>query len=84
MAQFTIGDLTSALLEAAGCDQGVDFDDILDVPFEDLGYDSLALFNTVNKIERDCRITLPDDIVVEATTPRVMLDMINMNLSTVG
>ncbi|MFF2044103.1 acyl carrier protein [Kitasatospora sp. NPDC048239] len=84
MAEFTLDDLISALREAAGSDEGVDLDDILDVPFEALGYDSLALFNTVNMIERDRGVALPDDVVVEATTPRQLLDAVNLGLAKAG
>ncbi|MBV6695864.1 acyl carrier protein [Kitasatospora aureofaciens] len=81
MAEFTLDDLIAVLKEAAGADEGVDLDDILDVPFTDLGYDSLALFNTVNTIERDRGIALPDETVVEATTPRLLLDAVNRGLA---
>ncbi|MFI9275846.1 acyl carrier protein [Kitasatospora sp. NPDC052896] len=84
MAEFTLDDLITVLREAAGADEGVDFDDILDVPFEDLGYDSLALFNTVNTIERERGIALPDETVVKATTPRMLLDAVNLRLIQAG
>ncbi|MEV6974437.1 acyl carrier protein [Kitasatospora sp. NPDC093806] len=78
MAEFTLDELVAVLKEAAGVDGGVDLDGILDVPFADLGYDSLALFNTVNTIERDRGIVLPDETVVEATTPRLLLEAVNL------
>ncbi|CAM5635093.1 acyl carrier protein [Streptomyces viridifaciens] len=84
MAEFTLDDLIAVLKEAAGADEGVALDDILDVPFADLGYDSLALFNTLNTIERERGITLPDETVVEATTPRMLLDAVNLGLATAG
>ncbi|MFD0403130.1 acyl carrier protein [Kitasatospora sp. NPDC059811] len=84
MAEFTLDDLITTLREAAGVDEGVDLDDVLDVPFEALGYDSLALFNTVNMIERDRSIALPDDVVVEARTPRQLLAAVNLSLTQVG
>jgi act minimal PKS acyl carrier protein len=81
MSQFTIGDLVRTLRESAGEDEDVDLEgDILDVTFDDLGYDSLALFNTVNRIERDLSISLPDDVVGHAATPRALLDEINHNI----
>ncbi|WP_409491263.1 acyl carrier protein [Amycolatopsis sp. cmx-11-12] len=74
-------ELTSILRESAGEEEGVDLDgDILDTPFEELGYDSLALFNTVGRIEREMGIALPDDVVAEATTPRFLLDRVNTAL----
>jgi len=80
MAQFTIADLTEMLRECAGVDEGVDLTaDILDVPFEDLGYDSLALLNTTGKIERELSIKLSDATLAEATTPRLLLARINQH-----
>lgn len=74
MAGFTLDQLTAALRAAAGVDDGVDLDgDILDRTFDEIGYDSLALLNTVGLIERDLRVKLPDDTVVEATTPRLLI-----------
>ncbi len=74
---FSLTDLTQLLRECAGEDEGVDLDgDIIDVSFDDLGYDSLALFNTLSRIERDYLISLPDEVVSEARTPRELLTRI--------
>lgn len=54
--------------------------DILEVPFEELGYDSLALLNTVARIERDYSVELGDDVIAEAKTPGLMLERINAAL----
>ncbi len=78
---LTVGDLLVLLRECAGEEESVDLEgDILDVPFEDLGYDSLALLNTVGRIERDCSIQLGDDTVEKALTPRDLIDMTNTAL----
>ncbi|MFE4517224.1 phosphopantetheine-binding protein [Kitasatospora sp. NPDC056783] len=84
MAAFTLDDLIAVLEEAAGADEELDRADILDVPFADLGYDSLALFNTLNTIERDHGIVLPDETVVDAETPRQLLEAVNLGLAKVG
>jgi minimal PKS acyl carrier protein len=82
MAEVTIGDLVAMLRECAGEEEGVDLDgDILDVTFERLGYDSLALFQTVGRFERDHGITLDDDVVTDSETPRVLLEAINSRLA---
>jgi act minimal PKS acyl carrier protein len=83
MAEFTITDLASLLRQCAGEDESIDLDgqDILDMTFEDLGYDSLALHNTVNRIEREQAFRLSDEVVVEAKTPRALLDEINERLA---
>ena len=70
------------LRECAGEEESVDLEgDILDSPFDDLGYDSLALFNTVSRIERDYSVELPDEVVAEARTPRQLLDLISAGLA---
>ncbi|MEV0264792.1 acyl carrier protein [Streptomyces sp. NPDC050617] len=82
---LTVGDLLVLLRECAGEEESVDLEgDILDVPFEDLGYDSLALLNTVGRIERDCSVRLGDDTVEKALTPRDLIDMTNSALGAGG
>ncbi|MGV9293044.1 acyl carrier protein [Amycolatopsis sp. NPDC003676] len=78
MARFTIDDLTRLLRECAGEDEEAVLDgDIMDAAFDELGYDSLALFNTVGRIEREYGAVLPDDVVSDAKTPRELLRAIN-------
>jgi act minimal PKS acyl carrier protein len=48
-----------------------------DVPFEDLGFDSLSLFNTCVRIENDHPVTLSLDDVLTAATPNALLDLVN-------
>ncbi|MCK2221085.1 phosphopantetheine-binding protein [Actinomadura sp. ATCC 31491] len=80
MSEFTIGDLVQALRTFAGLDEDVDLTgDIMDTPFESLGYDSLALFNTINSIERDHDIALGDDLTV-LDTPRTLIKAVNDRL----
>lgn len=49
--------------------------------FEELGYDSLALLNTVGRIERDLRIKLPEGVVTESGTPGELLDLVNAEVA---
>jgi len=76
--EFTIEDLRRILRDGAGTDEAVDLDgDILDTDFESLGYESLALLETSGRIEREFGITLDDDTVTEAKTPRALLGAVN-------
>ncbi|WP_432840374.1 acyl carrier protein [Dactylosporangium sp. CA-092794] len=85
MAEYTLEELVEALRECAGEDEEVDLGgDIHDQTFEDLGYDSLALFNTVSRIERELNISLPETIVGDALTPRQLLKEINESRPQVG
>ncbi|HEX8007662.1 MAG TPA: acyl carrier protein [Trebonia sp.] len=82
MTEFTSTDLAQLLRECGGEDEGP-YEDVLalDEPFEDLGYDSLVLFNVVARIERSHRIRLTDQAVADATTPRALLRLINSKLA---
>ncbi|MCI0383406.1 acyl carrier protein [Streptomyces sp. CNQ085] len=76
--EVTLADLTRMLRESAGEEEGVDLDgDVLDTPFIDLGYDSLALLQVIGQIQREYGIAIPDDAVVDAETPRALLELIN-------
>lgn len=78
MAELTLDELKQILREGAGEDESVDLSgDVLDVPFMTLGYDSLALLETAGRVERTYGVTLVDDAVSEAETPRLLLDLIN-------
>lgn len=82
-ATFSLTDLTQLLRECAGEDEEVNLDgDILDMSFDELGYDSLALFNTLSRIERDYSISLPDEVVSEARTPRELIVRIDRAIAS--
>ncbi|WP_411081375.1 acyl carrier protein [Streptomyces sp. cmx-18-6] len=74
----TLADLTRMLRESAGEEEGVDLDgDVIDTPFMELGYDSLALLQVIGQIQREYGIEIPDDAVVDAETPRALLALVN-------
>ncbi|GGN33533.1 acyl carrier protein [Streptomyces fuscichromogenes] len=78
MAEMTLHQLTRLLRECAGEEEGVDLEgDVLDTPFTDLGYDSLAVLQAAGLIEREFGISLPDETIAEATTPRLLLAFVN-------
>jgi act minimal PKS acyl carrier protein len=80
--QFTIDDLRRILRVSAGVDEAVNLDDdIHDVEFTDLGFDSLVLLETASRIERECGITLDDSTITDALTPRDLLGVVNTRLS---
>ncbi|HEV2780500.1 MAG TPA: acyl carrier protein [Actinophytocola sp.] len=73
-----LGDLRRILRACAGAEQGVDLDgDILDVTFDDLGYDSLAVMETASMITREYGVAIDEDALLEATTPRLLIDLVN-------
>jgi act minimal PKS acyl carrier protein len=82
MATFTIADLRRIIVEAAGqSEEGTLDGDILEVTFEELGYDSIAMLETASRVEREMRVTLPDEMVTEATTPRKFIDLVEERLT---
>jgi act minimal PKS acyl carrier protein len=74
---MTIDDLRRILAECAGEDESVNLrGDILDTPFADLGYDSLALMETASRIKRDFAVEIAEDDLALADTPRELLDLV--------
>jgi act minimal PKS acyl carrier protein len=69
--------LTQLLRESAGVEEGVDLGgDVMDTPFVEIGYDSLALLQVTGRIRREYGIDLPDDAVADVETFRNLLEMI--------
>jgi act minimal PKS acyl carrier protein len=58
--------------------------DVEDLSFTELGYDSLALLETASRIERDYGVRLAEDRVTDATTPRELLSMVNAAVADVA
>lgn len=80
--EFTINELAEILRAAAGVEQGVSLGaEIIDVPFDELGYDSLALLETGSRIQRERGIVLTDSVISEAQTPRDLLAAVNKELA---
>nr|AKT74260.1 TxnA3 [Streptomyces bottropensis] len=76
--RVTLADLTRMLRESAGEEEGVDLEgDVLDVSFDDLGYDSLAMLQVIGQVQREYGIRLPDETIADADTPRALLALIN-------
>lgn len=83
--EFTADDLKRILREGAGADEGVDLDgDILDIDFESLGYESLAMLETGSRIEREFGVTLGDETLTDARTPRALIEAVNGALAPSG
>ncbi|WP_019544760.1 acyl carrier protein [Streptomyces sulphureus] len=77
---FTFDDLKRILLEGSGVPEGADLDaDIHDTQFADIGYDSLALLETVGRVEREYGIDL-ESVLGDATTPRAFVDVVRAQL----
>ncbi|MEU2394630.1 acyl carrier protein [Streptomyces sp. NPDC007369] len=74
--EFTIDDLRRILREGAG--EELDLDgDILDLTFEELGYESLALLETGVRIGREYGVELEDSTLTDVETPRQLVEAVN-------
>ncbi|MFB7719004.1 MULTISPECIES: acyl carrier protein [unclassified Nocardia] len=81
MAEFTRTDLNRLLRQGAGVDEAVDLDgDVLDTPFDELGYDSLALLELASRLKTEFGITIPDAELIEMKTPRIAVQVANSYL----
>jgi minimal PKS acyl carrier protein len=85
--QLTLDRLRDILERCAGADSDTPVldDSGIDVTFPDLGYDSLALLNTLGRIEIEYGVRLPDDTFADETlTPRTLIERVNQAASTAG
>ena len=82
MPEFTQRDLTRLIRATVGVDESVDLEgDILDTPFVELGYDSLAVLEVTSRIEKEFPVSIPDEMVAELETPRQVIDYVNQQLA---
>ncbi|TCO62032.1 acyl carrier protein [Actinocrispum wychmicini] len=82
MAKVRLADLMRIMRECAGEDEGVELTEMVaETPFTDLGYDSLALMETTNRLERDYDIRLPEEDLADITTPAQFVAYVNGRLA---
>ncbi len=76
MSRFDVEDLKSILQEVASEKSAALEGDVLDVPFCDLGYDSLAVIQVMSEIENVQNVKLPDSALGQMRTPRDALEYV--------
>ncbi|GAA3368950.1 acyl carrier protein [Streptomyces sannanensis] len=79
MIDMNLSELGALLLECVGAPEegmALEGEEALDTPFLEFGYDSLALLQATSVINRTYGIVLDDDAVMEAETPRMLLQLI--------
>ena len=82
MSDFSLTTLKEILRDCAGEGDGMSPDgDVRDIPFAELGYDSIALLETAGKIQQLYGVQLADDAVTEARTPDDFLTLVNNAMS---
>lgn len=82
MKELTLDGLKDALRAAAGEAESLDDTsaDLLEVPFSELGYDSLAVMETTAQVERTFGVELPEEEAAELKTPREYLEFVNARI----
>ena len=84
MSDFSLVQLLELLNESGERDESVEVvldESRADWDFEELGFDSLALFNVVAQIEKRFSVEIGYDAITDAKTPRRLLDVIRRHLS---
>ena len=83
MRELTLNDLRKILEESSGEAEDFDWDraDTLDTPFDEIGYDSLALLEVTARVQQEFKVRIPDEAVHEMKTPREALAYLNGRLS---
>lgn len=82
--KFALDDLRRIMRECAGEDENVDLaGPIGDDRFEELGYDSLAVLEIASRIQREYGIPMPDESIVEMTTPNEAVSYVNARFATI-
>jgi minimal PKS acyl carrier protein len=74
---MTIDDFRRILIDCAGETESELNDDLLDMAFDEIGYDSLALMESAARIRREFGVTIPEDVIHDLETPRQVLDFVN-------
>ncbi|MGH3802462.1 MAG: acyl carrier protein [Pseudonocardiaceae bacterium] len=77
MSAFTIGHLARILQEGAGGAEPIDRNsDVLETPFEDLGYDSIAILETASRVQQQFGVRI-DNELADLRTPGQFIDHVN-------
>jgi act minimal PKS acyl carrier protein len=78
---ITLRQLETIMRECAGEDEAAQpLEQTPEQPFQELGYDSLALLETHSRIKRDFNVELHEEDLENAKTPRELVDLVNARL----
>ncbi|GII60789.1 actinorhodin polyketide synthase acyl carrier protein [Sphaerisporangium krabiense] len=82
MPAFTLDDMRTIMGGCAGVPESIDLgDDIGEISFAELGYDSLAVLEMAARIQQRLGVRIPDDAVEEMRTPQAAVDYVNRRLA---
>ena len=81
MQLITLRELENIMRKCAGEDESTQsLEQAPDQPFDELGYDSLALLETHSRIKRGYGVEISDDDLSEVKTPQELVDLVNRRL----
>ncbi|BCL32518.1 acyl carrier protein [Streptomyces aurantiacus] len=76
MPDLTLDELARILRDCAGEGESAGRDgEFADLPFTDLGYDSVAILETAARLKQEYGVVLTDDEVMEIGTPGRLLEL---------
>lgn len=76
-SSITVDQMRRLIIACAGAPEVRVADaDFADTTFEELGYESLALMESAAAIERDFGVSLSDEILFAAKTPRELTEVV--------
>lgn len=82
MSEFTLADLATTIQKCLGNGEGGRVGpDNLDTTFADLGYDSLAVYELMTRLQDDTGVPISDEEIETIETPRQVLEFVNSRLA---
>jgi acyl carrier protein len=82
MTEYTLSNLIETIDKCLGNGEGAEVTvESLDTRFADLGYDSLAVYELMTRLQDDTGVTITDDEIELIETPRQALDFVTSRLS---
>jgi len=83
MRLFSSDDLTGIMRQCAGFDHGQDLNGpVLDISYEEMGFDSLAILEIQAEIERQLGVRFGDNAMETSSTPAITISYVNDLLKT--
>ncbi len=83
MRLFSSDDLSGIMRQCAGLDHALSLDGaVLEISYEEMGFDSLALLEVQAEIERQLGVRFAEDAMELSSTPAITISYVNDLLKT--
>jgi len=80
---ITLRELEEIMRQYVWEGEWLSFEQAPDLPFDELGYDSLALLETHSRIKRDYGVEISEEDFGLITTPKSLVDFVNTRMKAV-